>query len=120
MFHVPNEFRKRDDPIIGSDDSYGNNGFFIFEYKGYEVRVQASNGLGWEHCSVTVNRSMTPNWEIMCKVKEVFWDDEDCVIQYHPPKSQYINMHEYCLHLWKPIALEIPVPDPILVGFVKK
>ena len=114
-FHVPNKYRVRTHLILDSDDSIGNNGFFIFNYAGYEVRVQASNGLGWEHCSVTINRNRTPSWDIMCKVKELFWDDEDTVLQYHPPKSKYINLHNYCLHLWKPIDFDIPVPEKILI-----
>lgn len=117
MFHVPNEFRLKKHPILGSDDSYGNNGFFIFNYKGYEVRCQASEGLGWRHVSVTINRNRTPSWEIMNYVKDLFWDAEDCVVQFHPPKSEYVNNHENCLHLWQPIDQEIPLPDSIMVGY---
>lgn len=116
MFHTPNQFRVRTHPYLGSDDSIGNNGFFIFDWQGYEVRVQASDGMGWEHCSVTINRLRTPTWEVMCKVKELFWDNEDTVIQYHPPESKYVNMHKYCLHLWRPTDFCIPVPDAILIG----
>lgn len=52
----------------------------------------------------------------MCFVKDLFWSDDDCVVQYHPPKSDYINNHEHCLHLWKPIDKQIPTPPSILVG----
>jgi hypothetical protein len=116
MFHTPNRFRVRTHPILGSDDSYGNNGFFIFNFQGYEVRVQASDGMGWEHCSVSINRQRTPTWETMCKVKDLFWDKEDSVIQYHPPESKYVNMHQFCLHLWRSTEFEITVPDTILLG----
>jgi hypothetical protein len=51
----------------------------------------------------------------MCKVKNLFWDKEDCVIQYHPPEKDYINVHRSVLHLWKPIDIPIPMPPRELV-----
>jgi len=88
----------------------------MFWFKGYEVGCQASNGMGWEHVSVSINRKRTPSWEIMNFVKDLFWDKEDTVIQFHPPRSQYVSYHPFCLHLWRPIGTEIPLPDPAMVG----
>jgi len=102
--------------MFGSDASYGNNGYFIIPFESYELVVIASDGEGWEHVSVSL-RNRTPNWREMCFIKSLFWDDQDCVIQYHPPASEYVNNHDHCLHLWKPINQEIPVPPSILVGF---
>lgn len=123
MFHVPEHYRitKKDisyNKNLQSDASYGNNGYFSFYFRGtkHQVTVIASDGMGWEHVSVTVGANKPPTWELMCVVKNMFWDDEDCVVQYHPPKSSYINNHPHCLHLWKPIDKEIPIPDSILVG----
>lgn len=116
MFHVPNKFRLRKHVFLGSDESYGNNGFFVFPYKGYEIRVMASDEYGWEHCSVTINRKQTPSWDMMCFVKNMFWDEEDAVFQIHPPKSKYVNEHEYCLHLWRSTEKDFPIPDPLLIG----
>jgi hypothetical protein len=72
---------------------------------------------GWEHVSVSTNRRI-PNWTEMCFVKDLFWDEEEAVMQLHPPKSSYVNVHPYCLHLWRPTgdAGCIPLPDPVLVG----
>ena len=116
MFHVPNQYRVREHKILGSNNEAGNNGFFMFAWRGYHIRVQASDGFGWEHCSVTINRNHTPSWEIMSLVKALFWDAEDCIIQYHPPESKYINMHPHCLHLWRKTGYEFPLPDGILIG----
>jgi len=102
--------------MFGSEASYGNNGYFIIPFESYELVVIASDGEGWEHVSVSL-RNRTPNWREMCFIKSLFWDDQDCVIQYHPPASEYVNNHDHCLHLWKPINQEIPVPPSILVGF---
>jgi len=58
-----------------------------------------------------------PTWEEMCFVKSLFWNDEEAVMQLHPPKSQWVNNHPYCLHLWKPMNAEIPLPDSLMVGY---
>jgi hypothetical protein len=52
----------------------------------------------------------------MCQVKAMFWDEDDCVIQYHPPRSEYVNNHQNCLHLWRPIGVSLPMPPSIMVG----
>lgn len=73
-----------------------------------------SNGGGWDHVSVSFNKEL-PTWDDMCKVKNIFFNDDECVIQYHPPKSDYVNIHPYCLHLWKPQFKEIPMPPLMFV-----
>lgn len=70
---------------------------------------------GWEHVSVSLD-SRIPNWIEMCFVKDLFWNEEECVVQYHPPKSKYINNHPYCLHLWRHQTEVFPFPPSILVG----
>jgi len=115
MMHVPNQYRMRVGPI-GSDGLSGNNGAFLIPTRPGQppLRVIASDGDGWEHVSVSLpNRC--PTWDEMCKVKELFWDDEDCVVQFHPPKRDYVNLHPYCLHLWRPIGATIPLPGMALV-----
>ncbi len=117
MFCVPHQYRNITDSQLGSDASYGNNGAFNFYYKETEILTIASDGMGWEHVSVSLpGKKKCPSWEIMCYVKNTFWDSGDIIVQFHPPKSKYINQHEYCLHLWRPIGKEIPIPDSILVG----
>ena len=111
MFHVPNKRRIRNG-YQGSTDALGNNGCFLLPHGLFAI---ASDGLGWEHVSVSTKKK-TPTWAQMCLVKNLFWDKEDVVIQYHPPKKEYVNNHEHCLHMWRPIELNIPVPDSILVG----
>lgn len=116
MFKVPNEFRNRTHPQMGSNNDIGNNGLFQFQFKGYNVRCIASDGKLWDHISVTIDRKRTPSWEIMAHVKDLFWDKEDGVFQFHPPKSKYVNTHPYCLHLWRSQTQEIILPDRILIG----
>lgn len=70
----------------------------------------------FEHVSVSVMpeehtlRRRTPRWSEMCFVKGLFWDEEETVIQYHPPKSCYVNWNPHVLHLWKPAGLVMPLP----------
>lgn len=112
---VPNKFRVRTG-VLGSTERDGNNGCFLVEKENTQFMVIASDGMGWEHVSVSLG-GRTPTWEEMCFIKDLFWDEDDCVIQFHPPKSEYVNNHPYCLHLWKPKDREIPMPPRILVGF---
>lgn len=126
MFHVPNKFRLHptQNSFLGSTDDIGNSGFFIiphYRIKEYIINVQASCGMGWEHASVSVSRigekqTRCPTWGEMCWVKNLFWDETDCVIQYHPAKSEYVNMHPFVLHLWRPTDQVIPIPDKRMVG----
>jgi hypothetical protein len=78
--------------------------------------VVFSHGGGWEHVSVSY-RHRVPTWEEMCQVKDIFWDEDACVVQYHPPKADYINQHPYCLHLWRPTKGGLPRPPSSMVGF---
>lgn len=114
-FHVPNKYRVRAGRN-GSDDSIGNNGAFVIKLKhGQSVYVIASCELGWEHVSVS-RTDRCPTWDEMCQIKSIFWDADDCVLQYHPPESDYVNEHPFCLHLWRPIGVNVPQPDSIMVG----
>ena len=117
-FHVPNKYRFHSG-AYGSSDNIGNYGAFYIPFESTMLQCIASEGEGWEHVSVSL-QNRCPNWKEMCFIKDLFWDEEDTVIQYHPPKSQYVNNHSYCLHLWKPIKEKIPLPPNILVGLKVK
>lgn len=110
-------FRMTEGPLRSSA-AYGNNGAFLIPCPGTRSNLQVivSDGMGWEHVSVSLATRL-PTYSEMQFVKELFWDDEETVIEYHPPKSRYVNNHPFCLHLWKPIDVEIPLPPVIMVGF---
>lgn len=124
MKKAPERYRYKNHPVIKMDSSFGNNGFFViphFRINNYEIRCQISDGMGWEHVSVTIapkNKSATrcPTWEEMCWVKDLFWNKDEAVVQYHPPDSDYVSMHHFCLHLWRPTNIEIPTPNSLMVG----
>jgi hypothetical protein len=115
MFHVPEQYRITTGPLA-STTAQGNNGAFMVPIllSGCIAGVIASDGEGWEHVSVSF-QCRTPLWEEMRAIKDVFWDPEDCVIQYHPPRSEYVNNHPHCLHLWRPVNGDIIRPPRIMV-----
>jgi hypothetical protein len=86
---------------------------------GGRLRLLVSDGSDWaacgfdgvpfEHVSVSLE-DRCPTWEEMCWVKALFWEPEEVVIQYHPKESQYVNHHKFCLHLWRPVGVELPCP----------
>jgi hypothetical protein len=92
-------------------------GAFEIPYKSYKLFAVVSDGSvdGWEHVSVSL-KNRCPNWEEMCYVRSLFWDEEDTVIQFHVPKSQHINNHPYCLHLWRKKDAVVELPPSIAVG----
>ncbi len=49
-------------------------------------------GYPWEHVSVSTP-TRCPTWDEMKHVKELFWADDETVVQFHPEKSQYVNKH---------------------------
>lgn len=72
---------------------------------------------GWEHVSVRrEGRNRVPNWPEMCFIKDLFWAPKECVVQFHPPRSQYVNNHPGALHLWRWTRGTMPMPPAILVG----
>ena len=109
----------------------GLYGAFLLENRitGRKLLVVASDGsywkeagmpgsVAWEHVSVSIvgKPGHCPNWPEMAGVKDLFWGEEDCVMQLHPPASEYVNYHRGTLHLWRPIGVEIPRPPSICVG----
>lgn len=106
----------------GSDRHMPWGAFEVMGPCGCELRIMATDGddpgnigHGWEHVSVSTERR-PPNWQEMAWVKDQFWDDEETVLQFHPKKSEYVNCHPYCLHLWRNVGLDHPLPPSILTG----
>lgn len=109
-------------PSYGWGDDY--NGFFVFPIRrnreGIQtasiitldlerLRVLASNGEGWDHVSVSLE-NRTPTWEEMDFIKRKFFYPEETVMQIHPPEAMHVNLMPYCLHLWRPHKIDIPLP----------
>jgi len=106
---------------FASDPVDGPMGAFLIKGPGPKpcaIRI-LSSGVdlqnGWEHVSVSL-AYRAPNWTEMAFVKDLFWEPEECVLQFHPPRSLYINAHPFCLHLWRPLNFSVPLPPPELLA----
>lgn len=116
MYKVPEQYRVTTG-FQGTEPNCGNYGNFELKRNGFTYHIIASD-IVWEHVSVHLTvgkKAKTPTWEQMCFVKDLFWSKEDCVIQFHPAESDYVNMHEHVLHLWRPIGIHFPTPPTIMV-----
>ena len=81
-------------------------GSFIFSFGG-----------GWDHLSISpFNKRFTPSWDEMSAAKDIFWNEEEAVIQVHPPKSEYVNNLSNCLHLWRCTYKDMVLPPSCFVG----
>ena len=104
-------------------------GAFFIPMNGYVLRVIATDGevdedhqgsTDWEHVSVsaldtTFNKELTPRWDMMAFIKSQFWNEDEVVVEFHPAKKDYVNIHEHVLHLWRWKKGEFPTPPTICV-----
>lgn len=115
---------KRNDEIIGHLDLQrveagedGGRGYlFGLDRKKpnkYAVVVWSWGG-GWDHVSVSF-RDRCPSWDEMCQVKNWFFYPDECCIEYHPAQSDYVDIHPYCLHIWRPQNTAVQQPPKIFV-----
>jgi hypothetical protein len=63
----------------------------------------------WDHVSVSLS-DRTPTWLEMAYIKHAFWDKDEVVMQLHVADVNHVNINDNCLHLWKPLKQEIPLP----------
>lgn len=114
--HTLDAYRLKDDErqYYGVNGDGGNGMFKVFVNGKSFLAIASSDG-GWEHISVS-RQNRCPTWEEMCAIKDMFFEPEEVAVQYHPKKSEYVNMHPYCLHMWRPTVGEIPTPPSIFVG----
>ena len=102
--HQIDQYRKRH-PSLGDSPKGENYGYFEVPFKRHILRV-VSVSL-WNRC---------PTWEEMCHIKSLWFTDDEIIIQYHPAKSDYVNVHPHCLHLWKPQNETIPTPPTWMIA----
>ena len=122
MFKVP-EKNRITKGHFASDSTFGCNGAFeLCPSPGKQYYCIVSDGMEWEHVSVEIRVTQgkkyitrVPSWDEMCYIKSVFWDEEDAVMQFHPPKSEYVNDHNFVLHLWRKNNTNPELPPNILV-----
>lgn len=114
-------FRWADRPGFPPTKPGDDYGFFVIPSGSSRllamVSCGAGEGEGWDHVSVSVfGEKRCPTWDEMCRIKGLFWGDDEWVVQYHPAASDYVNVHKFCLHLWRPFDGKMPRPPSWMVG----
>ncbi len=111
------EIKKTPNLVIRAEAPNGGiGGYYYDRISDKRLNFIFSCQLGWEHLSVSMPNK-TPNWDQMCRMKDIFWGEDEACVQYHPKKEDYVNNHEHCLHIWKPVDYELPTPPSLMVGF---
>lgn len=67
------------------------------------------DGRQWTHFSVGHPHRL-PSWDDLVRFKEAFLGPESKAIQVLAPRSQWVNIHPYVLHLWV-CEDDDPLPD---------
>ena len=110
---------RRVHPTLGLSAKGENWGYFEVKLPNMGLlRVIASDGQcgeKWEHVSVSLD-NRCPTWEEMCIVKDLFWEESETVLQFHPAEEDYVNFHPFCLHLWRKHGVNAELPPSILIG----
>lgn len=116
--HVLDRFRDVEGAkrVYGHPGDHGTGCFHVpSPIDGGDLLIVVSDGSSWDHVSVSrVNRC--PNWPEMEHVRRLFFKPEETVMQLHVPDKDHINKHPFCLHLWRPQAIEIPRPPGWMVA----
>ena len=123
------KWRFQEPPYLSAPGS--TFGAFQIRRNGVILQVIATDGViestapkgpheDWEHVSASAYDTMfrkerTPRWEEMCFLKDQFWNEDEVVIQFHPAKSDYVNIHDFVLHLWRWKKGIFPTPPKICV-----
>jgi hypothetical protein len=116
-------------PMVGRepDELRAWGGAFQIPFRRASLRVIASRGgcpfapddiaeqNRWDHVSVSLP-DRCPTWEELEFIKRLFFERHECAMQLHVPPRDHVNNHEFCLHIWRPIDVEIPRPPAVMVG----
>lgn len=92
-------------------------GIFLLASPNFMVNLRCivSSGDGWDHVSVSLPMRC-PTWEEMEHVKRKFFKEDEVAMQLHVPAKDHINCHPFCLHLWRPHDVAIPLPPQEMVA----
>lgn len=57
------------------------------------------DGKKWIHTSIS-RKDRVPSYYELCDVKRDFLGDDSLSLMVFVPKSEHVNIHPHCLHLW--------------------
>ncbi len=70
----------------------------------------------WLHVSCSRARRL-PSWDDLAEAKSIFVGADRYAYSVLPPKSKYVNIHPFCLHLWS--CLDAGVDGAVLPDFTQ-
>lgn len=115
-------FRRKDRHVIESWGWAGDEAAGMFMIPSpidqKPMAVIASSGEGWDHVSVS-RPTRCPNWPEMTFIASLFFKEDECAMQLHVPSGDHVNNHPFCLHWWRPLNADIPLPPSIMVGITE-
>lgn len=120
-FRLPERYRVESPNQTRFNIDQDNGGFFMIPVRGRGdsiICAVATSDNSWDHVSLKLlvdGLFEMPTWDVMEFAKQLFWEPEACVVQYHPPCSEYVCNDKDVLHLWRFQGVS-PRPDPILAG----
>lgn len=115
VFRCPESLDKYriEHPLTPGNKGDRTHGALLIKEQG--LKALFSNSLGWEHVSVS-RRSKMPSWQDMDWIRRQFWSEDCTAMQLHVPPADHIDLHKYCLHLWRPTDGQIPRPPHYMVS----
>lgn len=75
----------------------------------WSIAWQFGHEQPWLHISMA-RRDIIPSYEDMAEVREFFIAPDQIAYQVFPPRYEYVNLHERCLHLWVPLHWRVTPP----------
>ncbi len=104
-----------DHPMYIKAERGSIEGAFIIPYGNKKLLVISGCGDGWDHVSISL-KHRCPTWDEMCFIKNLFFERDECAIQFHPSESDYINIGKTVLHIWRPQEQEIKMPPRYMLA----
>lgn len=60
---------------------------------------RCEQGIRWRHLSLSLP-DRYPTWDELKQARYQFFDETVEVLQFFPPRDEYVNKHPFCFHLW--------------------
>lgn len=109
---LPYEWRRIEGGTVNAETGRHNGNMYVNERRGLRVILSAAvedDGKRWLHLSMSLATRL-PTWSELVQAKEAFMGKESRAVQVLPPRSEWVNIHEYTLHLF--VCLDgDPLPD---------
>lgn len=95
------EIAKTPNLLIRTNTETGGTGILMYgNLRNCTVIWGRAEGGKYDHVSICPTGRL-PTWSEMCKVKDMFFYDEEECYQMFPKKSEYVNLAKNCLHIWR-------------------